>query len=115
MKFRTTIRVWQALGGVEGEFNPLAAEWDFRFETPAFCEPLPDSSVSTLFGNMRADGARFFLDESHPEIGYRWLIKDQNTNRFYLVEPAAPRYYDTGIPHIEVNARRMPEGPEGVN
>ncbi|HOC32349.1 MAG TPA: hypothetical protein PKK84_08920 [Armatimonadota bacterium] len=110
MKFRTTIRVWQALGGVEGEFNPLAAEWDFRFETPAFCEPLPDSSVSTLFGNMRADGARFFLDESHPEIGYRWLIKDQNTNRFYLVEPAAPRYYDTGIPHIEVNARRMPEG-----
>jgi hypothetical protein len=91
MHFTTTVRTWQAEGGVEGVFDPLYATWQQRFEAPAGAEPLNDAAINTLFGDMRVEGMRFFLDATHPEIGYRWLIKDLDTGEFYLVEPASPR------------------------
>jgi hypothetical protein len=114
MRFTTTIKAWQAEGGVEGVFDPLAATWDERFTAPAFAEPLGDSTVRTLFDDMRVEGMRFWLDSGHPEIGFRWLIQDQGTSLFYLVEPSAPRVYGAGIRHIEVNARRLSEGPTDI-
>ncbi len=85
-----------------------------RFDTDAFAEPLGDAAVRTLFDDMRAEGIRFWLDAGHPELGFRWLIKDLGSGSFYLVEPASPRYFATGIPHMEVNARRLMAGPYGL-
>ena len=115
MHFTTTIRTWQASGPVEGDFNPLSASWIRRFDAPAFAEPLQNSDISTLFGDMHAEGVRFWLSTAHPELGYRWLIKDLGNGRLYLVEPATPRFYDSGIRHVEVNARRLPEEPMGLS
>ncbi|HEY3269434.1 MAG TPA: hypothetical protein VGM37_21175 [Armatimonadota bacterium] len=114
MRYSTQVRVWQAQGGVEGGFDPLSATWDYRFQARAYAEPLGDSAVRTLFDDMRVEAMRFWLDASHPELGYRWLIKDLGTQRFYLVEPASPRFYGYGIRHMEVNARRLLEGPLGL-
>lgn len=114
MHFTTTVRVWQAVGGVEGVFDPLLATWVFKFDARAFVEPLGDGAVKTLFADMRAEGARIWLDGAHPEMGYRWLIKDTGEDVFYLVEPAAPRHYATGIRHLEINARRLLMGPPGL-
>jgi hypothetical protein len=114
MRYSTTLRVWQASGNVEGVFDPLAATWNFRFETPAFAEPLDDSDVRTLFDDMRMEGMRFFIGPGSPAPGYRWLLKDLTTDLFYLVEPASPRCYTTGVPHVEANALRLAEGPAGL-
>ena len=114
MYFTTTVRAWQAEENVEGVFEPLAATWAFRFEAPAFAEPLSDGAISTLYGDMRVEGMRFWLDAGHAEIGYRWLVKDLSTGFFYLVEPAAPRVYRDGLRHIEANARRLAIGPAGL-
>lgn len=114
MRFTTTVKVWQASGDVEGAFDPLAATWGERFTARAVAERLSDSAVSLLFSDMRVEGARFWLDAAHPEIGYRWLIRDEGTGFYYLIEPASPRVYDAGIRHIEVNARRLVEGPAGL-
>jgi hypothetical protein len=114
MRFSTRIRAWQATGNVEGVFDPLDANWNLRFEAQAFAEPLGDQAVRTLYDDMRVEGMRFWLDARHPEIGFRWLVKDLGTGFFYLVEPASPRYYASGIPHVEANARRLMEGPEGL-
>jgi len=114
MHFTTTVRAWQAVGNVEGVFAPLEATWQLRFEAPAFAEPLGDGAISTLYGDMRVEGMRFYLDGSHPECGYRWLLKDLGTGLFYLVEPASPRYYGAGLRHMEVNARRLAAGPAGL-
>jgi hypothetical protein len=114
MRFTTTVKVWQATGGVEGVFDPLLATWNLRFEARAFVEPLGDGTVKTLFADMRAEGARIWLDGAHPEMGFRWLIKDAGDGTFYLVEPASPRHYATGIRHLEINARRLLMGPLGL-
>lgn len=114
MRFTTTVRVWQAEEDVEGVFEPLAATWAFRFEAPAFAEPLNDGAISTLYGDMRVEGMRFWLAVGEPRIGYRWLVKDLGTGGFYLVEPGAPRVYDFGLRHVEVNARRLSMGPLGL-
>lgn len=114
MRFTTTVKVWQAEGGVEGAFDPLAATWDERFTARAVAEPLGDSAVLLLFNDMRVEGARFWLDAAHADLGYRWLIQDQATDFFYLVEPASPRVYGSGIRHVEANARRLTEGPAGL-
>jgi hypothetical protein len=114
MRFTTTITAWQADGAVEGVFDPLAATWEERFQAPAMAEPLGDSAVRTLFDDMRVEGMRFWLDDGHPEIGFRWLIRDESAGLYYLVEPSAPRVYGVGIRHIEINARRLAEGPAGL-
>lgn len=114
MRFTTTVKAWQAVGAVEGAFDPLAATWEERFTARAAAEPLPDSAVQTLFSDMRVEGARFWLDAAHAELGFRWLLQEQASGDFYLVEPASPRVYGGGIRHIEANARRLTEGPVGV-
>lgn len=114
MRHTTTVRCWQAQGGVEGVFDPMMATWNYRFDLTAFVEPLGDGEISTLFGDMRAEGARFFLGIDQPLLGYRWLLKDLETGRFYLIEPASPRYYVDILPHMEANARRLPVGPAGL-
>lgn len=114
MIYNTTVRVWQADENVEGIFEPLAATWIFRFDAPAFAEPLSDGAISTLYGDMRVEGMRFYIDAVHAGIGYRWLVKDKGTGLFYLVEPASPRVYPTGLRHIEANARRLNLGPIGL-
>ena len=114
MRYSTTLKAWQATGSVEGVFNPLAATWDYRFEAPAFAEPLDDGDVRTLFDDMRMEGMRFYIGPGSPTLGYRWLLKDLTTAQFYLVEPASPRYYTQGVPHVEVNALRLAEGPTGL-
>lgn len=114
MHFTTSIEAWQAEGGVEGVFDPLLATWQLRFRSRAHVEPLGDGSVKTLFDDMRAEGARIWLDGTHGEVGFRWLLKDVGEGVFYLVEPASPRRYGAGIRHLEINARRLLMGPPGM-
>lgn len=114
MHFTTAVRAWQADGGVEGVFDPLLATWNLRFETRAHVEPLGDNAVKTLFADMRAEGARIWIDGAHPEVGFHWLFKDLGEGVFYLVEPASPRHYGAGIRHLEINARRLEIGPPGL-